>query len=206
MAVDSTGRCNTLTPAGAERVMQMKYRTRTYYTSSQKALMWERWKEGWTLHQIAHLFKRAHTSVRGKLARTGGFRPSQRIRSAKALTLAEREEISRSLADGWSLRGSPRSSGEHHQRSAANWAATVDRRAIALPRPTMPHGTARFVPSRASWSRTRPWPGSCRTSFGGCDRRSRSQDGSSLLIHATRACTCHTRPSTAASSFKRAAP
>jgi len=48
----------------------MKYRTRTYYTSSQKALMWERWKEGWTLHQIAHLFNRAHTSVRGILART----------------------------------------------------------------------------------------------------------------------------------------
>ena len=43
----------------------MKYRTRTYYTDSQKALMWERWKKGWTLHQIAHLFNRAHASVRG---------------------------------------------------------------------------------------------------------------------------------------------
>ena len=82
----------------------MKYRTRTYYTGSQKALMWERWKEGWTLHQIAQLFNRAHTSVRGILAQTGGFRPSQRIRSARALTLAEREEISRSLAEGSSLR------------------------------------------------------------------------------------------------------
>ena len=30
----------------------MKYRTRTYYTDVQKALMWGRWKEGWTLHQI----------------------------------------------------------------------------------------------------------------------------------------------------------
>ena len=29
----------------------MKYRTRTYYTDGQKALMWERWKAGWTLHQ-----------------------------------------------------------------------------------------------------------------------------------------------------------
>ena len=47
----------------------MKYRTRTYYTDSQKALMWERWKEGWTLHQIAKLFDRAHTSVQGILAR-----------------------------------------------------------------------------------------------------------------------------------------
>ncbi len=43
----------------------MKRRTRTYYTDAQKALMWERWKEGWTLHQIAQLFNRPHTSVRG---------------------------------------------------------------------------------------------------------------------------------------------
>lgn len=34
----------------------MVYRTRTYYTDSQKALMWERWRQGWTLHQIAQLF------------------------------------------------------------------------------------------------------------------------------------------------------
>jgi IS30 family transposase len=82
----------------------MKYRTRIYYTESQKALMWERWKEGWTLHQIGHLFDRAHTSVHKILAETGGFRPPQRRRDAKALTLAEREEVSRFLAEGWSLR------------------------------------------------------------------------------------------------------
>ena len=46
----------------------MKYRTRTYYTDVQKALMWERWKQGWTLHQIAKLFDRAHTSVQGILS------------------------------------------------------------------------------------------------------------------------------------------
>ena len=82
----------------------MKYRTRIYYTESQKALMWERWKEGWTLHQIGHLFDRAHTSVHKILAETGGFRPPQRRRNAKALTLAEREEVSRFLAEGWTLR------------------------------------------------------------------------------------------------------
>ena len=78
----------------------MKYRTRTYYTDSQKALMWERWRQGWTLHQIAHLFNRAHTSVRGVLAQTGGIRPPPRSRCALALTLAEREEISRAVAEG----------------------------------------------------------------------------------------------------------
>ena len=73
----------------------MKRRTRTFYTDAQKALMWERWKEGWTLHQIAQLFNRAHTAVRGVLARTGGIRPVARSRRAAALTLAEREEFSR---------------------------------------------------------------------------------------------------------------
>ena len=82
----------------------MKYRTRTYYTDAQKALMWERWKQGWTLHQIAHLFDRAHGSIRGIFERTGGFRPQQRRRSPIALTLAEREEISRSVAAGQSIR------------------------------------------------------------------------------------------------------
>ena len=82
----------------------MKYRTRTYYTDAQKALMWARWKEGWTLHQIAQLFNRAHTSVQGILARTGGIRPPARSRCATALTLTEREEISRAMVDGQSIR------------------------------------------------------------------------------------------------------
>jgi len=34
---DSTGRCNTLITAQAEGVLQMKYRTLTYYTDGQKA-------------------------------------------------------------------------------------------------------------------------------------------------------------------------
>ncbi len=51
----------------------MKYRTRTYYTDAQKTLMWERWKDGWTHHQIAHLFNRSHTSVGGILSRTVAF-------------------------------------------------------------------------------------------------------------------------------------
>ena len=82
----------------------MKYRTRTYYTDAQKALMWARWKEGWTLHHIAQLFNRAHTSVQGILSRTGGIRPPARSRSATALTLTEREEISRAMVKGRSIR------------------------------------------------------------------------------------------------------
>jgi IS30 family transposase len=82
----------------------MKYRTRTYYTDSQKALMWERWKAGWTLHQIGQLFDRPHTSIHNILVKTGGIRPPERRRRAVALSLAEREEISRALVTGESIR------------------------------------------------------------------------------------------------------
>ena len=82
----------------------MKYRTRTYYTDSQKALMWERWKQGWTLHQIAKLFDRTHGSLRGILAASGGIRPAERHRAEVALTLGEREEISRAVVAGRSIR------------------------------------------------------------------------------------------------------
>jgi len=82
----------------------MKRRTRTHYTDGQKALMWERWKEGWTLHQIAQLFNRPHTSVQKILSRTGGIRPPLRRRCPRSLTLTKREEISRGLAEGQSIR------------------------------------------------------------------------------------------------------
>lgn len=82
----------------------MKQRPRIYYTESQKALMWERWRKGDSLQQIAQLFDRNHSSIQGILAETGGIRPAQRCRSRFALTLAEREEISRAVVAGHSVR------------------------------------------------------------------------------------------------------
>ncbi|HZJ14132.1 MAG TPA: IS30 family transposase [Chthoniobacteraceae bacterium] len=82
----------------------MNRRPRTYYTDSQRALMWERWKAGWILHQIGHLFDRPHTSIHNVLSRTGGIRPPERRRSEAALSLSEREEISRALVAGETLR------------------------------------------------------------------------------------------------------
>ena len=82
----------------------MKQRPRIYYTASQKALMWERWQRGETLHQIAQLFDRHHPSIARILGETGGIRPAPRCRSRRALTLAEREEISRAAAAGHSMR------------------------------------------------------------------------------------------------------
>ena len=82
----------------------MKYRKRIYYTEADKALMWDRWQKGDSLHAIARLFDRHHGSVRGILERTVDIRPPTRRRSIRSLTLSEREEISRGLAAGRSLR------------------------------------------------------------------------------------------------------
>jgi len=82
----------------------MKQRPRIYYTETQKALMWDRWQKGDSLQQISQLFDRHHSSVQRILAETGGIRPIQRSRSRLALTLAEREEISRAVVAGYSIR------------------------------------------------------------------------------------------------------
>jgi len=82
----------------------MKQRRRIYYSESQRALMWERWRKGNSLQEIAQLFDRNHSSVAGIFAATGGIPPAPRCRSKLALTSAEREEISRSLVKGSSIR------------------------------------------------------------------------------------------------------
>ena len=82
----------------------MKYRTRTFYTETDKALMWDRWQKGEALHSIAALFDRNHTSISRILARTGGIRPPERTRSDTALTMLEREEISRGIVADQPLR------------------------------------------------------------------------------------------------------
>ena len=66
--------------------------------------MWERWRKGDSLHDIAKLFDRGHSSIARIIAETGGICPAQRSRSARALTLDEREIISRGLASQLSLR------------------------------------------------------------------------------------------------------
>jgi IS30 family transposase len=74
------------------------------FTDSDRTLIWDRWQRGESLHQIAQPLVTRHSSIRHVLERTGGIRPPPRHRSARALTLAEREEISRALVLGCSLR------------------------------------------------------------------------------------------------------
>jgi IS30 family transposase len=74
------------------------------YSEADKELMWDRWRKGDSLATIARLFDREHPSIERIIRATGGIRPPQRRRSRLALTLAEREEISRGLVAGCSIR------------------------------------------------------------------------------------------------------
>ena len=82
----------------------MKFRKRIYYTETDKALMWDRWQKGESLQTIAQPFNRNHSSIAGVLSRTGGIRPPKRTRCEFALSLSAREEISRGIVAGHSIR------------------------------------------------------------------------------------------------------
>ena len=82
----------------------MNYRPRIYYTETQRALMWDRWQDGDSMHEIARLFDRSHSSIQRILSENGGVRPAGRTRSRLSLSLAEREEISRGIVCGHSMR------------------------------------------------------------------------------------------------------
>jgi IS30 family transposase len=69
-----------------------------------KQELWERWRAGESISNIARALQKPPGSIHGMLEATGGISPPQRRRRRCALTPAEREEISRGLATGESLR------------------------------------------------------------------------------------------------------
>ena len=128
----------------------MQRRPRIYYTAEQKGLMWDRWQKGESLGSIARLFSRGHSSIQRIVAETGGIRPALRRRSRLALTLVEREEISRGVVAGHSIR---------------SIAATLDRAPSTISRELRRNGDrARYRASqadRAAWDRARR-PKTCK--------------------------------------------
>jgi IS30 family transposase len=85
-------------------VLRRGYRGRIYFTEKQTAEIWDRWQRGESMSSIGRRFDRNSSSIYPLLARTGGIRPSERRRSRLALTVGEREEISRGLRAQLSLR------------------------------------------------------------------------------------------------------
>jgi Helix-turn-helix domain len=73
-------------------------------SAAQKTDIWRRWKAGESLHEIGRALGKDHGSIHFLLSQHGGIVPAIRRRSDRTLTLAEREEISRGLACGSSIR------------------------------------------------------------------------------------------------------
>jgi IS30 family transposase len=78
------------------------------FTTAEKTELWDRWQRGESLKAIGRAFGKPSSSIYFQLAPHGGIRPAPRRRSRLALTLAEREEISRGIAAHRSARSTAR--------------------------------------------------------------------------------------------------
>ena len=74
------------------------------FNNAEIALIWQRWREGVRVDQIARELERTTPGVKQLVVRHGGIAPAARRRAAHALSAADREEISRGLARGHSIR------------------------------------------------------------------------------------------------------
>jgi IS30 family transposase len=82
----------------------MIQRKRSRLSPTEKHDIWRRWKCGQSMHEIGRAYGRPHPTIRKLLLPSGGIPPIARRRSRLALTLAEREDISRGMASGLSIR------------------------------------------------------------------------------------------------------
>jgi IS30 family transposase len=119
-------------------------------SAAQKADLWQRWKQGQSLSEIGRALGKHAGSIHGVVSANGGFIPPVRSRSRWALTVAEREEVSRGMASA---------------RSIGQIAATLGQAPSTISREIQRHGGAhRYRASEAdaqAWERMRR-PKPCR--------------------------------------------
>ncbi len=82
----------------------MKQRYRRGFSTLEKTALWDRWQRGESLKAIGRAFGKPSSSIYFQLAPYGGIRPAPRRRSRLALSLSEREEISRGIVAERSIR------------------------------------------------------------------------------------------------------
>ncbi len=101
----------------------MGRRQRINYSAAQRSEIWDRWRAGEPMSSIGRRFDRDSSSVFSIISPTGGIQPPDRRRAERALSLSEREEISRWLSMCRSLRSIAR----HLGRSASTISREVHR-------------------------------------------------------------------------------
>jgi IS30 family transposase len=101
----------------------MVEKKRRGFTTAEKSEMWDRWQRGESLNAIGRAFCKPSSSIYGQVSRYGGIRPTLRRRSRLALTLSERETISRGIA----AQQSARSVARHLGRSPSTVSREINR-------------------------------------------------------------------------------
>ncbi len=134
---------------------------RNRLSAEQRVDMWRRWKAGESLHEIGRAFGKGHGSIRFLLTQRGGIVPAVRRRSPRTLTPAEREDISRGIASGSSIR---------------EIAKGLQRAASTVSREVARHGGRPQY--RASEADSQAWESASRTSCAGRPPRDRKRNGS----------------------------
>ncbi len=161
----------------------MERRFHRGFTAAEKTELWDRWKRGESLKAIGRAFGKQSSSIYFLVAPHGGIRPAERRRSKLALTLAEREVISR----GVTAHRSARSIAKLLGRSPSTVSREMDRNG------GYDHYRATLADENA-WARSRR-PKCCKLA-------TNPRLGRILKTSIIR---CHTRPSIAACLSKRAA-
>src|SRR5450631_1535859 len=183
----------------------MERRFHRGFTAAEKTELWDRWKRGESLKAIGRAFGKPSSSIYFLVAPHGGIRPAERRRSRLALTLAEREVISR----GVTARRSARSIAKLLGRSPSTVSREMSRNG----------GCDRYratVADENAWARSRR-PKCCKLAIN--SRLRQAVAGKLRLdwspeqiagwlrerILKTSIIRCHTRPSIAACLSKHAA-
>ena len=78
--------------------------TRINFTAGEKKILWNKWREGESLSEIGRYLSRHAATIYSVLLTNGGYTPRTPVRSLRNLSFFEREEISRGLASGHSIR------------------------------------------------------------------------------------------------------
>ena len=82
----------------AKKRKNKRMRKRRWFTATERVEVWDRWQRGESSQSIGRALDRGGSAIHRQLAVYGGIRPQSRCRSSRALTLVEREEISRGIA------------------------------------------------------------------------------------------------------------
>lgn len=160
---------------------------------TEKNELWQRWRRGETLDQIALALHRGSSSIYDYVGAEGGIAPRSRRRSRLALTTTEREEISRQLARGVSLRTIGRAlrrAPSTISREVARNHGRADYRAAPADRR---HGDERDVRNRVGWRRGQRCGGLWRRSWLCSGHPSKSRAGFAARFRAMLRCRCRTR-------------